>query len=47
MVPWWGVLVACVFFGFWTVLCFMVGAAVKDTVIKKEQQQKVPNAKLN
>jgi hypothetical protein len=41
MVPWWGVILACVLFSLWTLICFMVGAAVKDTVIKKEQQQKI------
>ena len=34
MVPWWGVIVACFLFGLWSILCFMVGAALKDTAIK-------------
>lgn len=45
MVPWWGVLVACILFSIWTLICFLVGAAVKDTVIKKTSEK--PDPRLN
>ena len=47
MIPWYGVVGICVGFSIWTLVCFLVGAAVKDTVIKKQQEQQKPNVSRN
>jgi len=52
MIPWWGVLIACFFFGMWSILCFMVGAALKEYAVKEAKkgsiiQRNMANAKDN